>query len=348
MIGQFPPPITGEGKVNEVVRDFLLIENTDVSVVDSCIIDTVNDVGKFTIVKFTRMIGFIFKSLVKTLSHDAVYMTPGQSLLGLLRFSPVLLFSMLLRKSIFIHWHGYGILPLFKKYNLLSKIYFNNTVTNILLTDDLLNKLKINNVNVTNTSVVNNFSEITPSFHYNDCDASIRPLKVMFLGGLMPEKGFDIYVSLAKQANEYEFHVCGSGNKNILDLVNELNVNKNVIYHGVVDGDKKIELLRDMDVFVLQTHYPTEGVPLTLLEAMACGCAIVTTRHNGIPETVGNAALFIEPKSLESLKDALYYLDYNRDKLLFLKQESLKQSSHYSVSKFKTRLLDVFSANSKA
>ena len=66
--------------------------------------------------------------------------------------------------------------------------------------------------------------------------------------------------------------------------------------HGIADRvrllgplalDRLMPLYRDYDIFVLPT-LPGEGIPRVLLEAMACGVPVVTTRVAGIPSLVGH------------------------------------------------------------
>ena len=59
-----------------------------------------------------------------------------------------------------------------------------------------------------------------------------------------------------------------------------------VTFHGVVGGDKKRDLLKRCDVFVLLTTYPNEGQPISILEAMGNGMVVVATDHAGIPDLI--------------------------------------------------------------
>lgn len=73
-------------------------------------------------------------------------------------------------------------------------------------------------------------------------------------------------------------------------------------------------VLAESDIFVLPSYYP-EGVPKVLLEAAACGCAVITTNHPGcrdaiIPEETG---LLVRSRDIISLKDGLTSLLCNRD-----------------------------------
>jgi glycosyltransferase involved in cell wall biosynthesis len=58
-----------------------------------------------------------------------------------------------------------------------------------------------------------------------------------------------------------------------------------VIQHvGFVSGERKTGLLRTADLFLFPTHYLGENQPVNLIEAMAFGLPIVTTRWRSLPE----------------------------------------------------------------
>lgn len=82
----------------------------------------------------------------------------------------------------------------------------------------------------------------------------------------------------------------------------------------VVEAAKSRELAW-ADVFTLPSRYRNEGQPLVVLEALAAGLAIVSTRHRGIPDTVreGREALLIEPGDVEALAAALVRLAADPD-----------------------------------
>ncbi len=71
-------------------------------------------------------------------------------------------------------------------------------------------------------------------------------------------------------------------------------------------GAEKEQLFRAADIFVLPTRYAVEAQPLVLLEAMASGCAIVTTAVGEIPTILdGESALFLGAGSTAELAAAL-------------------------------------------
>jgi glycosyltransferase involved in cell wall biosynthesis len=63
-----------------------------------------------------------------------------------------------------------------------------------------------------------------------------------------------------------------------------------ITYHGTVGGEEKKKLLFNSDIFVLLTRYPKEGQPISILEGMANGLAVVTCDHAAIPDMVQSGA----------------------------------------------------------
>lgn len=57
-----------------------------------------------------------------------------------------------------------------------------------------------------------------------------------------------------------------------------------VQYFGFVSGDQKNQLLREADLFCFPTYYENENQPVNLIEAMAFGLPILTTRWRSLPE----------------------------------------------------------------
>ncbi len=59
---------------------------------------------------------------------------------------------------------------------------------------------------------------------------------------------------------------------------------KNIHYLGFISGAQKQNALRQADLFCFPTYYQNENQPVNLIEAMAFGLPILTTRWRSIPE----------------------------------------------------------------
>jgi glycosyltransferase involved in cell wall biosynthesis len=80
-----------------------------------------------------------------------------------------------------------------------------------------------------------------------------------------------------------------------------------VRFAGIVDVQERARLLRRSQVLALPTYYEHEAHPLVILEAMATGLAVVSTRHAAIAETVvdGTTGLLVEKQDVDDLTAAL-------------------------------------------
>lgn len=195
-------------------------------------------------------------------------------------------------------------------------------------------------VDTTNVRVIRNFFHSDGPIIQN---VELNPLlSVLYLGSLMPEKGIGLFCDAAQKINFCKFVVCGSGSDDSVNSLTKLSTKGVLDYRGIVKGDAKVAVFGSADIFVLQTSYATEGVPLTIIEAMSYGLAIVTTAHNGIPETVGDAALFVDASSADSLISALRLLNQDRQLLMDLKRKSLERSRLYSYEAFSKSVLSLF------
>jgi glycosyltransferase involved in cell wall biosynthesis len=103
-----------------------------------------------------------------------------------------------------------------------------------------------------------------------------------------------------------------------MSLAKKFGISDNVIFHGYMDNACKI--LKYFDVFVMSSL--TEGMPITLLEAMRAGMPIVATAVGGIPEALdgGKCGILVPPGSEMHLAKSITELHENNQ----LKQELSK------------------------
>ncbi len=82
-----------------------------------------------------------------------------------------------------------------------------------------------------------------------------------------------------------------------------------VQYYGFVSGEQKDQLLREADLFCFPTYYENENQPVNLIEAMAFGLPILTTRWRSLPELFpANYAGLVNVRSPEQIAEGLLAL----------------------------------------
>lgn len=111
--------------------------------------------------------------------------------------------------------------------------------------------------------------------------------KVVSLGRLEGEKGHTSLLNAIKLINgkNIEVHLIGDGSQkaNLEALAKELKLN--VIFYGALtDRDKIFSILNNADIYVIPSL--TEGMPRSLLEAMAIGLPCIGSTAGGIPEVL--------------------------------------------------------------
>jgi glycosyltransferase involved in cell wall biosynthesis len=107
--------------------------------------------------------------------------------------------------------------------------------------------------------------------------------RVLFLARIHPKKGLDMLVPvwsrLGALRKDWELVVAGPDEMNyrsqVQKLASSLGIESEILFTGTVTGPSKIALLYSSDIFVLPSY--SEGLPMGLLEAMACEVPVVAT-----------------------------------------------------------------------
>jgi glycosyltransferase involved in cell wall biosynthesis len=98
----------------------------------------------------------------------------------------------------------------------------------------------------------------------------------------------------------------------IKDQVNALGLGNRVHFLGYVSDHLLRFLYRKAVVFVYPSLF--EGFGLTVLEAMASGCPVITSNTTSLPEVAGDSALLINPIDVEELTEKIVLVCNNKEK----------------------------------
>jgi glycosyltransferase involved in cell wall biosynthesis len=142
-----------------------------------------------------------------------------------------------------------------------------------------------------------------------------QPVQVLFLSRFVREKGgYETIEGFARVAGEFpEARLICAGDGPEADGMRaaaaRLGLDGRVSFPGFVRGREKAQLLADADIFAFPTYYG-EGCPVSLLEAMAAGCAVITGDAGGIPDVFedGVNGVMLTRPTAASVADALQSL----------------------------------------
>lgn len=134
---------------------------------------------------------------------------------------------------------------------------------------------------------------------------------------LIPKKGVATslcaFAIFRKQFPEAELVIAGKGplQAHLEELAEELGVAGHVYFRGFVSQEELKALYEQSHIFLHPSETPPdqnqEGIPNSVLEAMATGLPVAATRHGGIPEAVehGRSGLLVEERDFEALAAAM-------------------------------------------
>jgi len=136
-------------------------------------------------------------------------------------------------------------------------------------------------------------------------------VKILFLARLEREKGIfemiEAFQELSKDIKNIELTIAGDG-KNFKEIKRMVQNKSSIHIIGEVEGEKKIKLFRESHIYCLPSY--SEGLPISVLEAISFGLPVVTTKVGGLKyffqdEKMGK---LIKEKNSTQLKDAIYEL----------------------------------------
>jgi glycosyltransferase involved in cell wall biosynthesis len=135
---------------------------------------------------------------------------------------------------------------------------------------------------------------------------------VLFVSSLWQYKNCDGLLrawALARgELGDRQLAVVGAGRDekylaSLRSLADELGIAGDVVFVGGIPLEQTVDFYRAADVFVYPSLNETFGLPI--LEAMACGCPVVTSNTSAMPETAGQAAVLSDPKDPASIARAI-------------------------------------------
>lgn len=177
-------------------------------------------------------------------------------------------------------------------------------------------------------------------------------ISLLYLGHLGTDKGtydlLDAVVRLQEEARApFMLHMYGESleagaRENVMAVIAARGLSSAVRVHEPVCGDDKKASLASSDVFILPSHH--EGMPISIIEAMAAGLPVVATDVGGIGDEVVHeqTGLLVRSHHPEELCAALGKLIADRELRMRMGSAGRKRAQREFDSKKKARSLLAF------
>lgn len=181
-------------------------------------------------------------------------------------------------------------------------------------------------------TVVENYSILKDGIDRTQCHNQI-----LFLGAINQMKGcydiVDVMKYAAKAIPDIKMIVAGDGEmEQVREKVKAEQLMNHFVFPGWVRGEEKERLLTESDLFFLPSY--TEGMPMSVLDAMGYGLPVVSTNVGGIPKIVheGENGFLFAPGDAAGFAEAIIRILSNNEERIKMGRESLEiVRSSYSL-----------------
>ena len=329
-IGPLPGPMTGQSLACQVFFDSLR---------KSHIVDLIDlsknsfSQGLNSLERVGEVLKIVWKSSKICNRNDVIYFTVSESYLGNAKDLLIFLSCARYLQRMTIHLHGGAGMQvlLSDKHPILRALnrFFLKRVGAVVVLGGRLKSIYAGIVPPERLHIIPNFAgdEFFVEEAARDATClSTQPIRLLFLSNLLQGKGhLELLESIAllpleiKRQLQVDFAGAFASQSEEILFRNAVNAIPDiaVTVHGVVQGQVKRDMLRNAHLFCLPTYYLYEGQPISILEAYASGCSVITTDHSGIFDifTPGINGLEVQARSPRSIADALIWSVSNTDQL---------------------------------
>lgn len=177
---------------------------------------------------------------------------------------------------------------------------------------------------------------------------NIKKPFLLFVSQWRPHKGLpNLIRAFEKIKTNYKLDIqlaiTGKPNKDfpqIIQSIKSSTFKKDIITPGFVDETDLPILYKTCLAFIFPSFY--EGFGLGPLEAMASGASVISSDLSCMPEILGDAPIYFNPKNIGKMTNIIYQTVTDKNLLEKMKQKSLLQAKKYSWQKMAKETLDLY------
>jgi glycosyltransferase involved in cell wall biosynthesis len=134
----------------------------------------------------------------------------------------------------------------------------------------------------------------------------IKPPFIFYVGNAHPHKNVESLISVFREIRgkyQYLKLVLSCRQYFFWKRIAEGLSQKDIIYTGFLTDEELVVLYKNAQVFVFPSF--SEGFGIPMLEAMACGCPVVSSDKTSLPEIGADAAVYFDPNNLSDMSEKI-------------------------------------------
>jgi glycosyltransferase involved in cell wall biosynthesis len=267
------------------------------------------------------------------------------------RKSLFVLLAYLFQKKVIMHVHGAGFDSFFNNSLAFVQWYIRKIFalcSKTLVLSDYWKSFFTKNIIDKNVEVLLNgvYAE-----DFKRCNTVPENLfRFLFLGRLGQRKGiYDLLKAIDILVNkryytDIFFYLAGDGDINqVKKIIEAKGLQKNVQLLGWVGDDDKLEYLQKADTMILPSY--NEGLPMSILESMAAGKIIISSRVGGIPDLVTEHenGYLINPGDVEGLCNYIIKVISHPEEMAVISDRNIKKIKEtYDLPKIHAQLFEMY------
>lgn len=147
-------------------------------------------------------------------------------------------------------------------------------------------------------------------------------------------------VMVGKALIEENYDKTNLWNQDLVKVQQMVKENKKILCLGFVPTEDLVILYNIATVFVMTSLY--EGFGLPILEAMSCGCPVVTTKEGSLSEIAGEAALYVDAYDSESISRGIENLYKDANLREVFSKKGLKQAKNFTWQKTAMETIKIY------
>jgi glycosyltransferase involved in cell wall biosynthesis len=170
---------------------------------------------------------------------------------------------------------------------------------------------------------------------------------ILFIGSLTEQKGvkylLEAFADVNRCFQDSKLRIVGEGPEleNLITLTQQLGIEENVTFDGVVAHSKVSTIMQESSIFVLPSE--NEGFGLVLLESLANGLPAIAFNSGGVRDILSEGAgILVEPGNVEQLANAIKNLITDKDLYAQIRKQGFQKSKNFSWEIVATKVSDIY------